>query len=73
MFMHLGGGACNEWQHGTDPNLTQNARAPKHSTALLRPSGGPANYSGQFKNSSKQKFCRMKEYRIKEVQPVHDL
>ncbi|MPD04654.1 hypothetical protein E2C01_100352 [Portunus trituberculatus] len=52
-----GSGACNERQHGTDQNLTQNARAPKHSTALQRPSGGPANYSGQFKNSGKQKFC----------------
>ncbi|MPC66248.1 hypothetical protein E2C01_060395 [Portunus trituberculatus] len=60
MFIHLGvGGACNERQCGTDPNLTQNARAPKHSTAPPRPSGGPANYFGQFKNSGKQKFCRI--------------
>ncbi|MPC63365.1 hypothetical protein E2C01_057463 [Portunus trituberculatus] len=40
MFMHLGGAACNKQQRGTDPHLAQNAQAPKHSTALPRPSGG---------------------------------
>ncbi|MPC33689.1 hypothetical protein E2C01_027048 [Portunus trituberculatus] len=59
-----GGGTCYERQHGTDPNLTQNARAPKHSTAPPPPSDGPANYSGQFKNSGKQKFCRITEISI---------
>ncbi|MPC62521.1 hypothetical protein E2C01_056606 [Portunus trituberculatus] len=49
--MHLGGWCLyNERQRGTDPNLTQNARAPKHSTAPPRPSGSPAYYSSQFKN-----------------------
>ncbi|MPC42725.1 hypothetical protein E2C01_036353 [Portunus trituberculatus] len=59
--MHLGGGSCNERQRGTDPNLTQNAPAPKHITALPRPSGGPANYSGQLKNSGTQKICPITE------------
>ncbi|MPC81874.1 hypothetical protein E2C01_076512 [Portunus trituberculatus] len=63
MFMHLGGGACNERQRGTDPNLTQIARAPKHSTAPPRPSGDLANYSGQFKNSGTQEFCRITDFK----------
>ncbi|MPC36373.1 hypothetical protein E2C01_029830 [Portunus trituberculatus] len=43
--MTSGDGAYNEQQRSTDPNLTQNTRAPKHITAPPRPNSSPANYS----------------------------